>query len=64
MKYEVQTYTLVDGWVNCWTTFEGNGEEYPTTFASIEEAQQELDDLREEWPAAMMDEYRIVEVES
>jgi hypothetical protein len=38
MTYEVQTYTLCEGWVNCWTT---DGK--PTTFETAQEAQAEID---------------------
>lgn len=38
-RWEVQTYTLCDGWVNCWTV---DGK--PSTFPTRKAAQQELDD--------------------
>ena len=38
-RYEVQTYTLCGGWVNCWTTYEVNDNtSRPTTFATEQEA--------------------------
>jgi hypothetical protein len=40
MKYEVQTYTLCEGWVNCWRIWE-NGIERLHTFDSVAEAQDE-----------------------
>ncbi len=40
--YEVLTYTLCDGWVNCWTVTEDNGEEVPDTFDSYEDAEAEV----------------------
>ena len=40
MKYEVLTYTLCDGYINCWSV---DGE--PQTFDSIEAAQAEIDEL-------------------
>jgi hypothetical protein len=39
MKYEVQTYTLCDGWTNTWT--DGTTGE-PLVFSSYKEAKQEL----------------------
>lgn len=42
--YEVQTYTLCDGWVNCWTVYEeGDRDGKPQTFESEAAAQAELD---------------------
>ena len=38
MVYEVQTQTICQGWINCWTD-----NENPTTFATREQAQSELD---------------------
>ena len=32
--YEVQHFTLCDGWVNCWRTIDGEGREVPETFAT------------------------------
>lgn len=43
--YEVQHYTLVDGWVNCWTTYDENDNETPTTYDTFDEAKDDLDDL-------------------
>lgn len=64
MAYEVQTYTLADGWVNCWTTHEENGDSYPTYYDTYAEAEDDLNDVLHEWPEYMRDEYRIVEVKS
>lgn len=36
-RYEVQTYTLCDGWINCWSV-----DETPHTFATRQEAEKEL----------------------
>ncbi len=44
MKYEVQHYTLCDGWTNTWTIYE-NEIEKPHVFDSAEEAQAELDEF-------------------
>jgi hypothetical protein len=67
-KFEVQEYTLCDGWVNTWSDDEG-----ATTFNSEAEAQDELDeylrDMLQEVEAGNMadapdrEEFRIVEVE-
>lgn len=37
-RFEIQTYTLCGGWVNCWMT-----DERPETFATEAEAQAEID---------------------
>ena len=39
-KFEIQTYTLCDGWVNTWT----DGDEEPATFNSKLEAETALND--------------------
>lgn len=36
-RYEVLTYTLCDGWVNCWTQ-----DDKPAVFATREEAEAEI----------------------
>ena len=41
IKYEVLTYTLCDGWINCWS----DGEENKSTFDTREAAQEEIDDV-------------------
>ncbi len=43
MKYEVQQYTLCDGWVNTGKIYDGNCIEQPEVFDSEEQAQAELD---------------------
>jgi hypothetical protein len=60
--YEVQTYTLCDGWINCWTTYEDDGHSYPTYYDTYAEAEAELSDVLREWPEYMRDEFRIVKV--
>jgi hypothetical protein len=44
MTYQVQTYTLCDGWINTWTE-----DDTPLTFDTLEEAQialqEHLEDL-------------------
>ena len=48
MTYEVQQYTLCDGWVNTWTIWdEGDGCE-PETFASRTDAQAAIDEFFDE----------------
>lgn len=47
MKYEVQHYTLCDGWINTWS-IEENGISKPQVFDSKEEAQKELDEFLRE----------------
>lgn len=41
MRYEIQHWTLGDGWVNTSTDADGN----PLTFETKEEAQAEIDEL-------------------
>lgn len=43
--FEVHTWTLCDGWVNCWTVIDEKGNEQPDTYPTIEAAQAEIDDL-------------------
>lgn len=43
--FEVQHYTLVDGWVNCWTTYNENDDETPTTYETLDNAIFDLDDM-------------------
>ena len=48
-RYEVQTWTLCDGWINTWSISEEVGDniftEVHETFATREEAQQALDEF-------------------
>lgn len=46
--FEVQHYTLVDGWVNCWTTYDETDGEYPTTYETFNAAIFDLDDMFDE----------------
>ena len=67
-KFEVQTNSICDGWVNCWH----DDEEY-LYFDTKEEAQAEIDDFIETMEigvaegylasANTSEDYRIVEVE-
>jgi len=71
--FEVQTFTLCDGWANCWLITDENGEQ-PETFKTEAEAQAEIDDFFEEVESQIAnkerdpedgydrDEYRIVEI--
>ena len=43
--YAVQHYTLCDGWVNSWKTFDDLEGEKEQVFDSVEEAQKELDEF-------------------
>jgi hypothetical protein len=52
MKYEIQTFTLCDGWVNTWTHYDENDNEIPSTYDAYSHAQSDLhtylkDELRE-----------------
>lgn len=74
MKWEVQTYTLCDGWINCWTVHEDDGRSYPETFPTRKAAQAALDeffaDIEEDIKAGNLqpgydrEEFRIVKVAS
>ena len=44
-EYEVQEYTLCDGWINTWTTYDDDGNEVPSTFRSKQDAEDELYDF-------------------
>lgn len=67
--FEVQEYTLCDGWINAWT--EGI-DELPSQFETREKAQQELDDFLFDQHEAVLqgcmvedydeNNYRIVEI--
>lgn len=63
MKYEVQHYTLCDGWVNCWTL----DDITPLYFDTKEEAQAELTETAQNWEREVgsdfpFQDFRIVEV--
>jgi len=42
-KFEVQEYTICDGWVNTWHEWDDDNEEIPMTFDSIKEAIEQID---------------------
>jgi len=60
--YEVQTSTIVDGWVNTWTE-----DDEPLTFPSAEKAQEAIDEFFDDLKTAGMaddytrEDYRVVE---
>ena len=44
-RYEVQTSTLCQGWINCWTVAEAGSSAFtPETFPTREAAQTALDE--------------------
>lgn len=45
MPYEVQHYTLAEGWKNTWSYDEGDGEFHVETFATRDEAEAALDEF-------------------
>ena len=65
MTYQVQTYTLCDGWINTWTE-----NDTPLTFDTLEEAQIALQDHLNDLAHAVMfgmddhnpEDYRIKEI--
>lgn len=40
MRHEVQTFTLCDGWINCWS----DEAEQPITYATEQDARAALDE--------------------
>lgn len=72
MKYEIQHYTLCNGWVNTWTLCNEDGSEEPELFDSYQDALDCLKDFLEQEDEAYFngyiesryqsDEFRIVEV--
>ena len=71
-KFEVQHNTICDGWVNCWTTYDDNGDGVPTTYNTYEEALSDLQDYIADTEDAAkvgdlaepyyIDDFRIVEL--
>lgn len=45
MSYEVQTFTLCDGWVNIWHIEHADGTSAPETFPTRAAAQAALDEF-------------------
>lgn len=72
IKYEVQHYTLCDGWINTWSDYDEEGNETPSVYDSFEDAQNELDSFLADEQEAFeegniespyeRDEFRIAEV--
>lgn len=72
MRYEIQHYTLCDGWINTWTVEQDNGDSEPEYFDSLEDAEMALQDfLNDEHEAYQQgwieskygsNEFRIVEI--
>ena len=64
--YEVQHFTLCDGWINTWSDISEDGDETPSLFETEEEALHALNDLQEDSRVYGMDfdreQYRIVKV--
>ena len=46
--YEVHTWSLCEGWVNCWIVTDEKGNDQPDSYPSIEAAQAEIDEIFEE----------------
>ena len=44
-NFEVHTWTLCEGWINCWTVTDENGIEQPDNYPTIKAAQLEIDEL-------------------
>jgi len=47
-RYEIHTWTLCQGWINCWTVTDENGHEVPDSYDTIKDAQAEIDELFDE----------------
>jgi hypothetical protein len=71
-RYEVQHYTLCDGWINTWSDYDEDGNETPSTYDSFEDALNELDSFLDDEQEAFKEgniespydreEFRIVEI--
>jgi len=73
MAYEVQTYTICQGWINCWS-IDGNGVSKPQIFETRADAQAEIDAFMADIQAQIdsgeraldegydLEDYRIVEI--
>ena len=67
-QYQIQEWTMMQGWTNCWT----DDSQQPGTFSTISQAEQELAlhlfDLMMAWEGGEIEDepdradYRIVEV--
>jgi len=56
--FEVQHWTVADGWVNCWTTIDENDDETPTTYEKYAHALHDLDELFDEIEAEIVSGHR------
>ncbi|HLG63082.1 MAG TPA: hypothetical protein VKY19_14175 [Ktedonosporobacter sp.] len=45
MTYEVQTYTICQGWINCWSVIDAQGNETKQVFDTEAEAKVELEEF-------------------
>jgi hypothetical protein len=71
-RFEIQEFTLFDGWINTWLSVDNDGEAYKTTFDTRSEAQLELESFIHDMQKAVadgymedvpsIDSYKIVEV--
>lgn len=71
-RYEVQTLTICDGWINTWHEWDDDDNEIPMQFDSFEAALMELDNYIDDYQDAYeagdisapenRDDYRIVQV--
>jgi hypothetical protein len=72
MPFEVQHYTFLDGWINCWRDISEDGVETPSIYRTYTEALDALTDfLAQEHEAFAegsiesmyeIDEFRIMEI--
>ena len=46
--YEIHTWTLCDGWINCWTTTDERGTLAPDTYPTVEATQAAIDEFLED----------------
>jgi hypothetical protein len=68
--FEVQTYTICDGWINCWTDGDGNKIRYKTEQEAQADIAEFLDDINTEIQLGLRaedegydeEEYRVVPV--
>lgn len=44
-RYEVHTYTMCEGWINCWTETDEDHVESPVLFLTLEEAKTEIEEF-------------------
>jgi hypothetical protein len=56
-KFEIQEFTLFDGWLNTWLSVDADGEAYKTTFNTRQEAENELNCFINDMQRAVADGY-------